>query len=64
MPMMTRTKEFHCHTCNRVTDWHVDHMFVYYHGICHVLVCDSCGMKVPEFAFDRYQETGKVIIPV
>lgn len=60
-------KEMHaayCHTCKEKTDWEIIHRFVYYHGICHCLRCTKCGRVVPEFAFGRYQEEGKVAIPV
>lgn len=54
----------HCHHCEKETFWHVEHGFVRYHGIAHLLVCNECGCEVPDFAFDRYLETGRVIIPV
>lgn len=54
----------YCHTCDEKTDWEIVHRFVDYHGVCHCLRCANCGREVPDFAWWRYQEEGKVVIPV
>ena len=61
---MTDTTKAICHTCHEETQWEIVHRFVYNHGICHCLKCSKCGREIPDFAFARYQEEGKVVIPV
>lgn len=56
--------EYHCHECGKETLWDVEHVFVDYHGLEHAMKCRECGKTVPIFAFARYQETGKIVIPV
>ena len=59
-----RTKRYFCHSCGHDVEWKIEHAFVRYNGICPVLVCTECGMEVPSFAFSRYLDDGRVIIPV
>ena len=59
-----RTKRFKCWDCDKETEWKIDTAFVRYHGVCNVLVCTECGAEVPDFAFNRYLDEGRVIIPV
>lgn len=54
----------HCHTCDKDTNWRIEHRVIDYHGICHVYICNDCGKMVPEFAMSRYQQTRRVVIPV
>jgi len=53
-----------CHKCGEVTEWRITHRLVRDYGIRHCLQCVRCGSVVPDFAWDRYQETGRVTIPV
>jgi len=64
MASIMKTIHGTCHKCGKDTEWTIVHRFVDYHGICHCLMCTTCGNVVPDFAFARYQETGKVVIPV
>lgn len=54
----------YCHECEELQHWDVTHGFVPYHGLCHILKCEECGVEIPEFAFARYVSTGKLVIPV
>ena len=54
----------YCHECEENRHWDVEHGFVNYRGLCHILVCSGCGVEVPDFAFERYIATGKIIVPV
>lgn len=54
----------YCHECEENRHWDVEHGFVNYHGLCHILVCSGCGVEIPDFAFERYIATGKIIVPV
>lgn len=53
-----------CHTCGEETPWTITHCLVDYHGIEHAYECTRCGCVVPDFALQRYLETGKICIPV
>lgn len=64
MGMQKEPFTFKCHTCGKETEWKVIHMLVDYHGLVHGYECTECGRKVPSFAMERYQQTGKVLIPV
>ena len=61
---ISETTTGYCHTCEKETEWMIVHRFVYYNGICHCLKCMRCEREVPDFAWRRYQEEGKVVIPV
>lgn len=61
---MRETVKGKCYRCDEVQSWRITHRFVDYHGICHCLQCTRCGFVVPEFAWSRYQQDGKVVIPV
>ena len=62
--MITDELRAKCHECGEETEWEITHRIVNYHGIVHCLKCRECGKVVPYFAFERYQATGKVVIPV
>lgn len=64
MATISKTVEGVCHRCSMDTEWRITHAHVDYHGIVHCLECTQCGMTVPEFAWRRYQEEGRVVIPV
>lgn len=64
MGKFPKTTTAKCWRCGKETEWRIDRAFVRYNGICDILVCVKCGEEVPAFAFDRYQEDGRVIIPV
>jgi len=55
---------FYCHECGEIKEWNVEHALIDYHGLTHIYTCKDCGKKVPAFAMDRYQEEGRVLIPV
>lgn len=61
---MTETIHGMCHECKERTEWRIVHRHVSYHGITHCLQCKECGKTVLDFAWHRYQETEKVVIPV
>ena len=53
-----------CYKCDAPREWYITHRYVNQWGIRHCLRCPQCGMVVPDFAWDRYQKEGRVVIPV
>lgn len=53
-----------CYNCGEITDWRIVHRVVSNWGIRHCFQCEKCGKIVPDFAWDRYQSEGRVVIPV
>ena len=64
MATIHKGTSFKCAKCGEERTWHIGHVCVDYHGICHAWVCDRCGETVPEFALRNYINTGRILIPV
>jgi len=53
-----------CHFCNKETKWHYVLAKVNYQGVVPCCECEECGERIPCFTFDRYKQTGEVIIAI
>lgn len=53
-----------CPVCKCERRFKVDHAYISYWGIRHILVCTGCNTKVPDFSFNEFLQSGKITIPV
>lgn len=53
-----------CPRCNEVVDFEINMRYVDYNGIIPCLRCPKCNVECPNYSFDRFLSTGKVIIAV
>lgn len=64
MASILREMEAHCHKCGDESIFRFDLAYVDYWGITPCYVCTRCNTIVPEFTWSKYQETGRIAIPV
>lgn len=62
--MINETVSAKCHECDAPREWYITHRYVNYWGVRHCFRCPQCGTTVPDFAWERYQREGRVVIPV
>ena len=64
MASIHKYRRAHCPRCDKDSDFEIVMRYVDYNGIIPCLRCSSCNTECPAYSFDRFIETGKVIIAV
>ena len=52
----------HCAKCDKDVEFQINMRYVDYNGIIPCLRCPSCNVEVPAYSFNRFLESGEVII--
>lgn len=54
----------HCPKCDKDVSFKIEMCYVSYNGIIPCLECPECNTICPDYAFDRFIQTGEIIIGV
>jgi len=62
MASIHKTISAHCPKCDTDVEFEINMRYVDYNGIIPCLRCPKCNTECPAYSFDRFLETGQVII--
>ena len=57
-----KEKEFMCPKCNQDSIFKIEMYYVKYNGIVPCWECQNCHIVVPNYAFNNFLATGRIII--
>lgn len=64
MSLIHKEVRAHCPICDKDVDFQIGLYYIEYNGIVPCLRCPKCNNVVPDYAFNNFLQTGKIVIGV